>query len=413
MPVAPRNAAEPARISGRRRPSFHTLTVQEVRRLTQDAIEIAFHVPAELAGHFDYLPGQYVALRIDLPDENGTPQEVRRSYSICAEPRTFEDGTSEIRIAVKKDLGGKFSTWANTALEAGHTVEVMSPMGAFVSRHGRYGEVLEHNRMNSMNHPQDLAGEVAAKGEASFVAIAAGSGITPVIAIARTLLASNPDARFDLIYANRAAMDVMFLEELADLKDTYPQRLAIHHVLSREQRIAPLLSGRIDAEKLQQLLGTAIRADDVDEWFLCGPFELVQLCRDTLTERGVKPENVRFELFTSGKPDRPEGNAGRPVVMDQTQDTYRITFKLDGLQGEVTSPTHARESVLNAALRVRPDVPFACAGGVCGTCRAKVVAGSVSMDENYALEQEELDRGYVLTCQSHPTTKDVTVDFDV
>ena len=207
------------------------------------------------------------------------------------------------------------------------------------------------------------------------MAIAAGSGITPVIAIARTLLAAHPETRFDLIYANKAAMDVMFLEELADLKDKYPARLALHHVLSREQRIAPLLSGRIDAEKLQALLGTAIHADDVDEWFLCGPFELVQLCRDTLAARGVAPEHVRFELFTSGKPDRPEGNIGRPVIADESQDTYKITFKLDGLQGEVASPTHARESILNAALRVRPDVPFACAGGVCGTCRAKVVTG--------------------------------------
>jgi ring-1,2-phenylacetyl-CoA epoxidase subunit PaaE len=253
-----------------------------------------------------------------------------------------------------------------------------------------------------------LAGEPG-----NFVAIAAGSGITPVIAIARTLLAASPDTRFDLIYANKAAMDVMFLEELADLKDRYPSRLALHHVLSREQRIAPLLSGRIDAEKLQALLGTAIHADDVDEWFLCGPFELVQLCRDTLAERGVKPEHVRFELFTSGKPDRPEGNAGRPVVEDESKETYKITFKLDGLQGDVTSPTHARESILNAALRVRPDVPFACAGGVCGTCRAKVVTGTVTMDENYALEQDELDRGYVLTCQSHPASKEVSVDFDV
>lgn len=408
MPVVRQTAAEEAELTGRRRPSFHTLAVKEVRRLTDDAIEVGFHVPAELAGKFDYLPGQYVALRTTLPDENGEPKEIRRSYSICAEPRSFADGTSEIRVAIKKDLGGLFSTWANAELKAGDTLDVMSPMGAFVSKHGRDGVAVDQNVMNSMNHPEDLAGEAG-----NFVAIAAGSGITPVIAIARTLLAANPETRFDLIYANKAAMDVMFLEELADLKDKYPQRLAIHHVLSREQRIAPLLSGRIDAEKLRQLLGTAIHADDVDEWFLCGPFELVQLCRDTLAERGVKPENVRFELFTSGKPDRPEGNAGRPVVVDESKETYKITFKLDGLQGEVASPTHARESILNAALRVRPDVPFACAGGVCGTCRAKVVAGSVTMDENYALEQDELDRGYVLTCQSHPTSKEVTVDFDV
>ncbi|MET4540518.1 MULTISPECIES: 1,2-phenylacetyl-CoA epoxidase subunit PaaE [Micrococcaceae] len=394
--------------ASRRRASFHHLTVSEVRRLTDDAIEVSFGVPAELAGQYDYLPGQYVALRTSLPDENGEPHEVRRSYSICAEPRSFEDGSSEIRVAIKKDLGGVFSTWANAELKAGDVLDVMSPQGAFISRHGKDGAAVQHNVMNSMNHPEELAGEPG-----NFVAIAAGSGITPVIAIARTLLAANPETTFDLVYANKAAMDVMFLEELADLKDKYPSRLALHHVLSREQRIAPLMTGRIDSEKLQALLSSAIRAEDVDEWFLCGPFELVQLCRDTLAARGVEPEHVRFELFTTGRPDRPEGNAGRPVVEDESQDTYKITFTLDGLTGDVASPTHARESILNAALRVRPDVPFACAGGVCGTCRAKLVTGTVTMDENYALEQDELDKGYVLTCQSHPTSEEVTVDFDV
>jgi len=394
--------------ASRRRASFHNLTVAEVRRLTDDAIEVTFGVPAELAGQYDYLPGQYVALRTTLPDETGEPHEVRRSYSICAEPRSFEDGSSEIRVAIKKDLGGIFSTWANAELKAGDVLDVMNPQGAFISRHGKDGSAVQHNVMNSMNHPEELAGEPG-----SFVAIAAGSGITPVIAIARTLLAANPETRFDLVYANKAAMDVMFLEELADLKDKYPSRLALHHVLSREQRIAPLMTGRIDSEKLQALLSSAIHAEDVDEWFLCGPFELVQLCRDTLAARGVEPEHVRFELFTTGRPDRPEGNAGRPVVADESQDTFKITFKLDGLTGDVASPTHARESILNAALRVRPDVPFACAGGVCGTCRAKLITGTVSMDENYALEQDELDKGYVLTCQSHPTSEEVTVDFDV
>ncbi|MFF2296799.1 1,2-phenylacetyl-CoA epoxidase subunit PaaE [Arthrobacter sp. NPDC058127] len=411
MPVVRQTAAEQAQATGRRRASFHSLSVSEVRRLTEDAIEVTFDVPAELAGHYDYLPGQYVALRTTLPDESGEPHEVRRSYSICAEPRSFADGSSEIRVAIKKDLGGIFSTWANAELKAGDTLDVMSPMGAFISKHGKDGKTVQQNVMNSMNNPENMAGEFGDAG--SFVAIAAGSGITPVIAIARTLLAANPETRFDLIYANKAAMDVMFLEELADLKDKYPSRLALHHVLSREQRIAPLMTGRIDAEKLQQLLGTAIHAQDVDEWFLCGPFELVQLCRDTLAARGVEPEHVRFELFTTGRPDRPEGNAGRPVVEDESQDTYKITFKLDGLTGDVASPTHARESILNAALRVRPDVPFACAGGVCGTCRAKLVTGTVSMDENYALEQDELDKGYVLTCQAHPTSESVTVDFDV
>ncbi|MCI0142365.1 phenylacetate-CoA oxygenase/reductase subunit PaaK [Arthrobacter bambusae] len=411
MPVVRQTAAEQAQATGRRRASFHSLSVSEVRRLTEDAIEVTFDVPSELAGQYDYLPGQYVALRTTLPDESGEPHEVRRSYSICAEPRSFADGSSEIRVAIKKDLGGIFSTWANAELKAGDTLDVMSPMGAFISKHGKDGKTVQQNVMNSMNNPENMAGEFGDAG--SFVAIAAGSGITPVIAIARTLLAANPETRFDLIYANKAAMDVMFLEELADLKDKYPSRLALHHVLSREQRIAPLMTGRIDAEKLQQLLGTAIHAQDVDEWFLCGPFELVQLCRDTLAARGVEPEHVRFELFTTGRPDRPEGNAGRPVVEDDSKDTFKITFTLDGLTGDVASPTHARESILNAALRVRPDVPFACAGGVCGTCRAKLVSGTVSMDENYALEQDELDKGYVLTCQSHPTSESVTVDFDV
>ncbi|NYD77165.1 1,2-phenylacetyl-CoA epoxidase subunit PaaE [Arthrobacter cupressi] len=394
--------------ASRRRASFHSLAVSEVRRLTEDAIEVTFAVPAELAGQYDYLPGQYVALRTTLPDESGEPHEVRRSYSICAEPRSFGDGSSEIRVAIKKDLGGIFSTWANAELKAGDTLDVMSPQGAFISKHGKDGSTVQHNVMNSMNHPEELAGDAG-----SFVAIAAGSGITPVIAIARTLLAANPETRFDLIYANKAAMDVMFLEELADLKDKYPSRLALHHVLSREQRIAPLMTGRIDSEKLQALLSSAIHAEDIDEWFLCGPFELVQLCRDTLAARGVAPEHVRFELFTTGRPDRPEGNAGRPVIADESEDTFKITFKLDGLTGDVASPTHARESILNAALRVRPDVPFACAGGVCGTCRAKVVSGTVTMDENYALEQDELDKGYVLTCQAHPTSENVTLDFDV
>lgn len=385
-----------------RRASFHTLNVKEVRRLTADAIEVAFEVPVQLSGQFDYLPGQYVALRTELPDGSGELKELRRSYSICAEPKSFADGSSEIRVAIKKDLGGLFSSWANAELSVGDSLDVMSPMGAFTSKH--------HNVLTDLNRPEELAGSLAA---GSFVAIAAGSGITPVIAIARTLLAADPRNRFDLIYANKAAMDVMFLEELADLKDRYPARFALHHVLSREQRIAPLLSGRIDAEKLQSILGSVLPVGQVDEWFLCGPFELVQLCRDALAERGVPAEKIRFELFTTGKPERPEGQIGRPVVVDDADDSFDITFTLDGLKGSVKSPTHARESILNAALRVRPDVPFACAGGVCGTCRAKVVDGTVEMVENYALEPDELAKGYVLTCQAHPTSEAVTVDYDV
>ena len=369
-----------------RRAAFHPLTVAAVRRLTEDAVEVTFAVPPELVDSYDYLPGQYVALRTVL---DGT--ELRRSYSICAEPRP-----GELRVAIKRDLGGLFSTWANEHLRAGDVLDVMSPAGSFTSR--------------SAPGVDSGSGE-AVHGEV-FAAVAAGSGITPVIAIARTLLAASDTSRFDLVYANKAAMDVMFLEELADLKDRYPSRFALHHVLSREQRISPLLSGRIDAGKLTTLIDAVLPAASVDEWFLCGPFDLVQLCRDALAERGIDPAKVRFELFTTGRPDRPEGSAGRPVVPDSSGENFDITFRLDGLQGKVASPVHARESILNAALRVRPDVPFACAGGVCGTCRAKLVSGTVDMEENYALEPEELEAGYVLTCQSRPTSAGVSVDYD-
>ncbi|MDJ0312761.1 2Fe-2S iron-sulfur cluster-binding protein [Arthrobacter sp. H35-D1] len=452
----------PANAAARRRVSFHKLTVSEVRRLTEDAIEVAFAVPARLAGFYDYLPGQYVALRLQMPDAAGVFRELRRSYSICAVPVQFPDGSSELRVAIKRDIGGEFSTWANAELAVGAAMEVMSPQGAFISRHSGFvpgsgmsdgaspadagnppnkggpaqaGDPADGdgsadggdapaaaaghvpgslsaaadavNVLNSMNHPEEVARRAG-----TYVAIAAGSGITPVMALAKSLLAGNDGTRLDLVYANKAAMDVMFLEELADLKDKYPRRFALHHVLSREQRIAPLLSGRLDAEKLEALLGKAIHADDVDEWFLCGPFELVQLCRDVLEARGVPHDVVRFELFTTGRPDHPEGQRGRPVLIDSSEETCKITFTLDGLTADILSPVHARETVLNAALRVRPDVPFACAGGVCGTCRAKLVAGNVHMDENYALEPEELEAGYILTCQSHPTTPEVSVDYD-
>ncbi|WP_394214950.1 1,2-phenylacetyl-CoA epoxidase subunit PaaE [Brachybacterium vulturis] len=379
---------------GRRRAVFHPLEVSSVRRLTADSVEVGFTVPEELADEYDYAAGQYVALRKEIPNADGEVQELRRSYSICTEPRR-----GRLEIAIKRDLGGLFSTWANDELSVGDRIDVMSPSGAFISKH----------RMTGLNDPESID----TTREHTFVAVAAGSGITPIMAIARTVLAADSAVRFDLVYSNRAAMDVMFLEELADLKDRYPDRFGLHHVLTREQRISPLLSGRIDAEKLSTLLTRTLRAETVDEWFLCGPFEMVQLVRDELEELGVEAERVRYELFTTGRENTPGGQVGRPVEVDDTGDNVQISFRLDGLEGEVASPRAARETVLNAALRVRQDVPFACAGGVCGTCRAKLIEGEVEMSENFALEPEEIERGYVLTCQSHPTTDAVRVDYDV
>ncbi len=379
--------------AARRRATFNTLRVKDVRRLTADSVEVTFEVPPELQADFDYAPGQYVALRAEIEGK-----ELRRSYSICTEPVP-----GEIRVAIKRDIGGVFSTWANEELTPGASLEVMNPSGAFVSK----------TAITSMNRPEELAEEaVARRADARLVAFAAGSGITPIMAIARSVLRSSPQATFELVYANRSASDVMFAEEIGDLKDRYPARFAVHHVLSREQRLNPLLTGRIDAEKLTALLDHVLRPEDTDEWFLCGPFELVQLLRDELASRGVAEEKVRFELFSTGRPDRPAGQQGRRVQADPGGKTVEIEFTLDGLTGQVASPAASGETVLNAALRSRSDVPFACAGGVCGTCRAKVVSGSFEMDENYALEKDELERGYVLTCQTRPTGEKLVVDYD-
>ncbi|MDT0156529.1 1,2-phenylacetyl-CoA epoxidase subunit PaaE [Microbacterium sp. ARD32] len=372
-------AARPA--ADRRRARFHTLTVADVRRLTDDAIEVSFTVPADLVDDYAYLPGQYVALRVHL---DGT--EVRRSYSLCRPPAPMRDGATSLSVAVKRDEGGVFSTWAQTELTPGFEIDVMSPQGTFTSG------------------LSELAGT-------HVVGIAAGSGITPMMALARNLLAASDSTRFTLLYTNKATSDVMFLEDLADLKDRHPTRLVLHHVLSREQRTAPVLSGRIDEPKLRTILDSLILPSTVDEWFLCGPFALVDLCREVLADIGVPREHVRFELFTTG--DAPVERGPRQVEVRAGEKSHRIEINLDGVSSTVESPVDAHESVLNAALRVRPDAPFACSGGVCGTCRARVLEGSVTMTENYALEPDELERGYVLTCQSHPTSDRLVVDYDV
>lgn len=360
------------------RARFHTLSVAEVRPLTAASVEVTFAVPDDLRGEYAYLPGQHVALRATIDDH-----ELRRSYSICRPPTP-----GSISVAIKRDLGGAFSTWANTDLRAGDRIDVMSPQGTFTT-------------------------DLGALDGKHVVGIAAGSGITPLMSLAHSILAASPTSRFTLVYTNRTAIDVMFLDELSDLKDRYPARLALHHVLSREQRSAPLLSGRIDEERLRRMLDVLIQPVTVDEWFLCGPFELVQLCRDVLESVAVPREHIHFELFTTGEPGEVSGDRGRPVIAREGDKTVEIEFSLDGQTSTVTTPVDANESVLNAALRVRPDVPFACAGGVCGTCRARLVSGDVRMTENYALEPDELERGYVLTCQSHPLTERVVVDYDV
>ncbi len=373
-PTAPNTAPATAPLLRRRRLTFHALDVAAINRLTADAVEIVFAVPPDLKDEFDYLPGQHIAVRA-----HHDGREIRRSYSLCA---PF-DGT-ELRIAVKVEPGGIYSTFANSELAVGDTVEVMTPQGSFTSA-------------------------IDAASDAHIAAVAAGSGITPVMALATAVLTGAPSARFTLVYSSRSADQVMFVDRLADLKDRFPERLAVHHVLSREQRLSPIHSGRLNPERLDVLFDRLVWPATVDEWFLCGPVDLVQVVRAHLTARGTAPADIHVELFTAGEAPRDVSPASSPPP-NLEKGGHRITLTLTGRTSTVSCGMDER--VLDAALRVRSDAPFSCTGGVCGTCRAKLVSGSVEMETNYALEPDEVDAGYILTCQSVPTSDEVEVDYD-
>ncbi|WP_018217180.1 1,2-phenylacetyl-CoA epoxidase subunit PaaE [Salinispora vitiensis] len=359
----------------RRRPVFHPLPVATVDRLTADAVAVTFAVPDELRATFAFAPGQHLTVR--RTTEQG--EEVRRSYSICSTPQELAE-RGRLRIGVREIPGGAFSGYACGALRGGDTVEVLPPLGHFTT-------ALRPDRVRA------------------YAAVAAGSGITPVLSLVATALAVEPASTFTLVYGNRAANTVMFAEELADLKDRYPTRLHLVHVLSREQGESPLLSGRIDAERLGRLLDTIVPGEAIEEWFLCGPYGLVTEAQRVLAARGVPEAAVHAELFHVDAPPEPVRRPEhRPTAGTE------VTIVLDGRSSTVTMGRADR--VLDAALRVRAELPYACKGGVCSTCRAKVVAGEVTMARNYALEPDELAAGYVLTCQSSPTTDRLTVDYD-
>jgi ring-1,2-phenylacetyl-CoA epoxidase subunit PaaE len=361
-------------MTGVRRAEFHHLTVDQVSPLTEDAVAISFAVPPELAAAYDFQAGQHLTIRHQVAGA-----EVRRNYSICAPA-----GSGRLRVAVKRLPGGAFSGFATGELRAGDRLEVMTPTGRFTLR-------------------PDPA--VARR----VVAIAAGSGITPVISILTTLLEHEPASRATLVYGNRDSASVMFLEELADLKDRYTDRFLLLHVLSRERGEVELRHGRLDAAKLGRLLDTLIPVAEVDEWYLCGPHQLVDGCRACLLDHGVTARQVHTELFhVAGEPvrARPPGR-GAPAPERASE----VTVVLDGRTS--TFPLDREGgTILSAALAARPDAPYACTSGVCGTCRARLRHGSVRMDRNHALDPDEVADGYVLACQSHPTSDAVTLDFD-
>ena len=358
-------------MSSPRHAVFHPLTVSDVTQLTDDAVCIGFDVPPELAPDYDFVQGQHLTIRTSLAGD-----DVRRSYSICSPAKS-----GKLRIGVKVLPGGHFSGFAAGGLAVGDELEVMTPSGRF-------------------NTPLDPANRK------HYCAIAAGSGITPIYSIVATTLEQEAKSRVTLIFANRTSRSVMFLEELEDLKDRYRDRFHLIHVLSREAQDAELLSGRLDAARLTKINETLVPVETVDDWFLCGPFEMVVELREALLLQGVDAPHVHTELFhvESAPPERLASPADEREGSEVTisLDGRRSTFKLMG----------SDVSVLQAALRVRADAPFACRGGVCGTCRAKIVDGEVVMDSNYALEPEEIAAGYVLTCQSHPTTERLVLDFD-
>ncbi|MEU5657616.1 2Fe-2S iron-sulfur cluster-binding protein [Streptomyces sp. NPDC047737] len=351
---------------------FHPLRVSAIERITDDAVAVTFAVPPELRETFRHRPGQHLNVRYRTDGE-----EIRRSYSICA-PAARPPADPALRVGIRMVDGGAFSTYALKELAVGDQVEAMAPMGRFIldPRPGH------------------------------FAAIVGGSGITPVLSIASTLLAREPQARFCLIRSDRTAASTMFLDEVAELKDRYPDRFQLVTALSREEQAAGLPSGRLDRERLTGLLPALLSVPDVDGWFLCGPLGLVKAAEGALRELGADRSRIHQEIFHVAD----EGAARTPAARGDAPAESTLTATLDGRSG--SWPVAAGESLLDTVLRSRADAPYACKGGVCGTCRAFLVAGEVRMDRNFALEPEETGAGFVLACQSHPVTPEVEIDFD-
>lgn len=359
------SAPAPARSRGTGR--FHTLTVTSVEALTDDAAAVTFDVPPDLADDYAFSAGQSLTLRRFL---DGV--EHRRTYSICA------PAGAAPRIGIREIPDGLFSRWLVRDVRPGDQVEVQTPSGSFRADPGAGGRHL---------------------------LVAAGSGITPMLSIAATILA-NPEIEVTLLYGNRTTSSVMFAEEIADLKNRYGSRLQLVHVLSREPRDVELFSGRLDADRLRALIGALVPIHQVDDVWLCGPFAMIGDARAVVGEFGIPSERVHFELFYV---DEPPPVLRRPdAVADGV--TSQVTVTIDGLTS--TAPMSRSDTILDSAQATRSDVPFACKGGVCGTCRARVRSGEVDMLRNYALEQAEVDAGFVLTCQSLPVSAEVSVDYD-
>jgi ring-1,2-phenylacetyl-CoA epoxidase subunit PaaE len=351
---------------------FYPLTVRAIKPETRDAVTVVFDVPPELAEKFRYTQGQYVTLRANIDGA-----EVRRSYSICS---AVQDQL--LRVAVKRVPVGVFSTWLMRNVRAGDKIEVMPPAGRF------------HVPLSATHAKQ-------------YIAFAAGSGITPILSIIKTTLLMEPNSRFTLFYGNRASSTILFREELAELKDLYLDRFSLLHVMTREHQDVDVLNGRIDGKKAEQLLRQFCPFEDVDEIFLCGPQEMVDSIIARLKAMDFPASHINIELFTVKENEQ---QIRRKVAGSEETAECQATVIVDGSAQHFSMQRN--QTILDAALAHGIDLRHSCKSGVCATCRSKLVAGQVDMDANYALEDYEIARGFILSCQSYPVTDHVTVDFD-
>jgi len=353
---------------------FHKLRIKEIRKETNDCVSISFEIPADLKDSFSFQHGQNITIKKEI---NG--EEIRRSYSICSSP--YEN---ELRVAVKKVEGGAFSTLANSLLKAGDELEILPPTGKF----------------NTSLDP---------KIKKNYLAFAAGSGITPVISIIKTTLQTEPHSSFTLVYGNRSRASIIFFEELEGLKNKYMNRFNLVHILSRERTDAPVNFGRINLEKLAEL-SRMLNYSSFDEIFICGPETMIFTVKEYLEQKSIDKKRIHFELFTTPGTKKSDVRSKKSEVKEGTKS--KITVKLDGRTFDFDLG-YNDDVILDAALKQGADLPYACKGGVCCTCKARLMEGEVVMDVHWGLEEEEIQQGYILTCQSHPKTETVIVDFDV
>ena len=354
---------------------FHPLKIKEVKKETNDCVSLLFEIPETLKKNFSFRQGQSLTMRKMI---NG--EEIRRTYSLCSSPLD-----NEWRVAIKKVEGGVFSSFANEQVSRGEVLEVMEPVGKFYT---------ELNHVNKKN----------------YVAFAAGSGITPVLSIIKTTLRTEPHSNFTLVYGNRSRSSIIFFEELEGLKNKFLDRFSLINILSRERTEAAINFGRINAQKLNEL-EKMIDYSANDEIFICGPEEMIFCVKDFLQKKGIPEKKIHFELFTSTTPKK--SKSGKEQSATESGPHCSITVKVDGRSFDVTLPLNSDMSILDAALKQGADLPYACKGGMCCTCKARLLQGEVEMDVHWGLEEEEVEKGFILTCQSHPKTEKLVVDFDI